>query len=76
MVNMARDTEATVEQKHSTHAIISSEYSSRNNEYRCIEVSSSTRGKGKVLVPRKSDAPTSVKIAALSNMYVFSCSYG
>lgn len=51
-------------------AIIPTDFST--SEYRCIQVSSSTKGKGKVLVPRRSEAPTSVKIAALSNMYVIS----
>lgn len=59
--------------KSSTSAIIPTEYN--KNEYSCIQVSSSTRGKGKVIVPRKGEAPTSVKIAALSNMYVFLCKY-
>ena len=62
---MAGEGRLSVDQRS---AIIPTDFST--SEYRCIQVSSSTKGKGKVLVPRKSEAPTSVKIAALSNMYV------
>jgi len=60
--------ERTSSDKNHASAIIPADYN--KNEYSCIQISSSTRGKGRVIVPRKGEAPTSVKIAALSNMYV------
>lgn len=79
---MANETEtaSSVQQTMNTSNVIHTDIICRDtDEYRYIDVSSSTRGKGKVLVPRKkNDAPTSVKIAALSNMYVLaysSCRY-